>query len=449
MTVLLLLAIALPFSAGTAFAATNITNGTSSQTNTTTSNNLAKVTDQNSTPTTNVTETTNKVNTTENNTQAKTVTPTTTKANSSSTNKAAGSAASASTVKTATSTSFTNTEITSAAASVQSFVITNGRLPNYVTISNTEVTMPEFLQLLVNDLLNYNSKINTPVTLKTVTDPTNPAEVLKIGNILKSQYLSLADSIEKTIASTGKTPSEINTSLGTINFDNLVYSFSKVLNFEGTTQRLPNYVDSSLGQINFENQVYIYSEILNFEGINQRLPNYVSIEPWSQVIKNTATSEGSGSSIAAALLPYLQPTTNAQSNNPTIVALANKITAGLTTPYSKAVAIFDWVRNNITYSFYYNTKYGAVGTLAAGTGNCCDHSNLVVALARAAGIPARYQQGYCDFSDGWYGHVWAQLYVNGKWYYADTISTANTFGTITNWNLNTYTLEGTFITLPF
>ncbi|MGP8190422.1 MAG: transglutaminase domain-containing protein [Methanobacterium sp.] len=416
MTVLLLLAIALPFSAGTAFAATNITNGTSSQTNTTTSNNLAKVTDQNSTPTTNVTETTNKVNTTENNTQAKTVTPTTTKANSSSTNKAAGSAASASTVKTATSTSFTNTEITSAAASVQSFVITNGRLPNYVTISNTEVTMPEFLQLLVNDLLNYNSKINTPVTLKTVTDPTNPAEVLKIGNILKSQYLSLADSIEKTIASTGKTPSEINTSLGTINFDNLVYSFSKVLNFEGTTQRLPNYV---------------------------------SVEPWSQVIKNTATSEGSGSSMPAALLPYLQPTTNAQSNNPTIVALANKITAGLTTPYSKAVAIFDWVRNNITYSFYYNTKYGAVGTLAAGTGNCCDHSNLVVALARAAGIPARYQQGYCDFSDGWYGHVWAQLYVNGKWYYADTISTANTFGTITNWNLNTYTLEGTFITLPF
>ncbi len=416
MTVLLLLAIALPFSAGTAFAATNITNGTSSQTNTTTSNNLAKVTDQNSTPTTNVTETTNKVNTTENNTQAKTVTPTTTKANSSSTNKAAGSAASASTVKTATSTSFTNTEITSAAASVQSFVITNGRLPNYVTISNTEVTMPEFLQLLVNDLLNYNSKINTPVTLKTVTDPTNPAEVLKIGNILKSQYLSLADSIEKTIASTGKTPSEINTSLGTINFDNLVYSFSKVLNFEGTTQRLPNYV---------------------------------SVEPWSQVIKNTATSEGSGSSMPAALLPYLQPTTNAQSNNPTIVALANKITAGLTTPYSKAVAIFDWVRNNITYSFYYNTKYGAVGTLAAGTGNCCDHSNLVVALARAAGIPARYQQGYCDFSDGWYGHVWAQLYVNGKWYYADTISTAITFVTITNCNLNTYTLEGTYITLPF
>jgi hypothetical protein len=411
MTVLLLFAIALPFSAGTAFATTNITNGTSSQTNTSTTNNLVHMTQQNSTPTTNISETTNpQVNTTNN--QVKTAT-----ANSSSKNIAAGSAQSTSTVTTTTQKTFTNAQITDAAALVQTFVQTNNRLPSYVTIVNTQVTMPEFLQLLVNDLLNYNSKINTPVTLKTVQNTTNPAETLKTGDILKSEYLSLAKSIETTVSSTGKAPSYITTSLGKISYENLVYTFSKILNFEGT---------------------------------NNRLPNYVSVEPWSTVTKNSASSEGSSSTtIPASLLPYLQPTTNAQSNNPTIIALANKITAGLTTPYSKAVAIFDWVRDNITYSFYYNTKYGAVGTLSAGTGNCCDHSNLVVALARAAGIPARYQQGYCDFSDGWYGHVWAQLYVNGQWYYADTISTANTFGTITNWNLNTYTLEGTYITLPF
>ncbi len=409
MTVLLLFAIALPFSAGTAFATTNITNGTSIQTNASSTTNLVNMTQQNSTPAANTTVTTNQqVNSTNN--QVKLT-------NSSSKNIAAGSAQSTSTVTTSTQTTFTNAEITDAAARIQTFVQINSRLPNYVTIVNTQVTMPEFLQLLVNDLLNYNSKINTPVTLKTVQNTTNPSETLKTGDILKSEYLSLAKSIEATIASTGKAPS---------------------------------YVNSSLGQINYENLVYTFSKILNFEGANDRLPNYVSVEPWSTVIKNSVSSEGSSStSIPASLLPYLQPTTNAQSNNPTIIALANKITAGLTTPYAKAVAIFDWVRDNITYSFYYNTKYGAVGTLSAGTGNCCDHSNLVVALARAAGIPARYQQGYCDFSDGWYGHVWAQLYVNGQWYYADTISTANTFGTITNWNLNTYTLEGTYITLPF
>ena len=415
MTVLLLLAIALPFSAGTAFASTNVT---SSQ-NTSANNGLANVTDQNLI-TTNITETTNQSNTTENNTQIKNATTTIT-ANSSSTNQAAGSASTSNVTKTTNSSSkelatgspssvsFSNAEITNAASLVLSFVQNNDRLPNYVTISNTQVTMPEFLQLMVTDLLDYNNKINTPITLTAVSSPTNPAEVLKIGNILKSEYISLATSIENTITSTGKAPDEISTSLGTINFDNLVYSFS---------------------------------EVLNFEGNNQRLPNFVSVEPWSDVLNY----------IPASLDEYLQPTANCQSNSPTIIALANKITAGCTTPYEKAVALFNWVTNNITYSFYYNTKYGALGTLAAGTGNCCDHSNLMVALARAAGIPARYQLGNCDFygaGGGWYGHVWAQLYVNGKWYYADTISTLNTFGVINNWNLSTYTLEGTYASLPF
>jgi coenzyme F420-reducing hydrogenase beta subunit len=148
MTVLLLFAIALPFSAGTAFATTNITNGTSSQTNTSTTNNLVHMTQQNSTPTTNISETTNpQVNTTNN--QVKTAT-----ANSSSKNIAAGSAQSTSTVTTTTQKTFTNAQITDAAALVQTFVQTNNRLPSYVTIVNTQVTMPEFLQ--------YNQSCRNP-----------------------------------------------------------------------------------------------------------------------------------------------------------------------------------------------------------------------------------------------------------------------------------------------
>ena len=111
--------------------------------------------------------------------------------------------------------------------------------------------------------------------------------------------------------------------------------------------------------------------------------------------------------------------------------------------------LFNWVRDNIGYSFYYNTKYGAAGTLTHMTGNCCDTANLLVALARADGITARYVHGYCDFSSGWYGHVWAQLYVNGKWYTADATSYSNSLGVIKNWNTATYTLYGVYNTLPF
>jgi len=133
-----------------------------------------------------------------------------------------------------------------------------------------------------------------------------------------------------------------------------------------------------------------------------------------------------------------------------VAALATSLKAGSTTQYSTAVKIFNWVRDNISYSFYYNTKYGAAKTLKYRTGNCCDTANLIVALARSAGIKARYAHGTCKFSSGnWYGHVWAQLYVNGKWYTADATSSRNSLGVVKNWNTATYTLHGIYNALPF
>ena len=72
----------------------------------------------------------------------------------------------------------------------------------------------------------------------------------------------------------------------------------------------------------------------------------------------------------------------------------------------------------------------------------------MVAFARAAGIPARYGHGYCQFSSAWYGHVWAQLYINGQWINADLSSSRNSFGTIKNWNTKTAKIYGYSITIP-
>ncbi|MGF7118872.1 transglutaminase-like domain-containing protein [Methanobacterium oryzae] len=120
------------------------------------------------------------------------------------------------------------------------------------------------------------------------------------------------------------------------------------------------------------------------------------------------------------------------------------------TTMEKANSIFEFVQHYLDYSFYYNTKYGAVGTLSMKKGNCVDHTHLLIALARAAGIPARYVHGQCTFNSGFRtGHVWAQLYVNGKWYNADAISFSNKLGTIANWNTATYTLKGIYSSLPF
>jgi transglutaminase-like putative cysteine protease len=188
----------------------------------------------------------------------------------------------------------------------------------------------------------------------------------------------------------------------------------------------------------------MYSKILNFYNTNNALPNYVSMNSWSEVTKITSMP------VPAELQQYLAATANCQVNDPKIKALAASITNGKTSAYDKAVAIFNWVRDNIGYSFYYNTKYGAVGTLNAKTGNCVDTSHLVIALSRAAGLPAMYVHGSCKFTSGnVYGHVWARIWVDGKWYAADATSSKNTLGVVNNWNTATYTLKGTYASLPF
>lgn len=329
-----------------------------------------------------------------------------------STTKQAAAGSTSSTKKVTTKKSFTSSQINSAASSVKTFIEKNKRLPNYVTISSVKVSMPQFLKLMTTNTVNLNSKKVKSVTLQTVKNPSTGTGTFKSGKLTKSKYVSLAKTINSYINSNGKAPNTATSSLGKLSFQNLVYTYSKILNFQKSKKRLPNYVT-----------------------VNQ--------------FKWKTSGEGSSSTSTSSLSKYLKVTANAQSTSSTIKKLAASITKGKTSTYAKAQAIFNWVRDHVSYSYYYNTKKGALGAYSSRSANCCDQAHLVVALARAANIPARYQHGTCKFSSGTYGHVWAQLYVNGKWYYADAISTRNSFGTIRNWNLNTYKLHGTYASLPF
>jgi len=163
----------------------------------------------------------------------------------------------------------------------------------------------------------------------------------------------------------------------------------------------------------------------------------------------TVTFPIAAATYSADLQQYLQSTTNCQSTDSRIIALAQSITVNATSTYEMAQFIFNWVRDEVEYSFYYNTKYGAVNTMLNRAGNCCDLSHLIVALCRAAGVPALYKHGTCNFASGTYGHVWAQVYVNGNWINADASNNANSFGIITNWDTSSYTLKGTYASLPF
>lgn len=154
--------------------------------------------------------------------------------------------------------------------------------------------------------------------------------------------------------------------------------------------------------------------------------------------------------VKSSLSKCLKSTANAQSNDPRIKTIASNITKGAATKYEKAVRIYNWVRDNLDYSFYYNTKYGAVKTLKKKEGNCVDLSHLIVALSRAAGIPARYVHVTAKFASGHVcGHVFVQVYINDKWYNLDASNNINEFNIINNWYKATATIKGVYTSLPF
>jgi len=309
------------------------------------------------------------------------------------------------------SNTFTAAEIAKAAKDVKLFIEGNKYLPTWITVGGVAVNQGQFLYLLTTCTSQLNSGITSLIALPSVSVASSPQEQMTSGNLDKTEYVDLAIRVKSFIDSNGIAP---------------------------------NYGSSSLGNLRFESLLYLYSRVVAFYGENQNLPNYATMKPWSSVVAKEP-------SVPAELQQYLQATTNCQVNDPRIIALAQSITSGATSSYQKATLVYNWVRDNINYSYYYNSQKGAVETLTSGSANCCDHSHLVVALARAAGLPARYEHGYCYFttSGNWYGHVWAQIYVNGQWYNADATSSRNSLGVINNWNTNTWTYKGTYASLPF
>ena len=88
--------------------------------------------------------------------------------------------------------------------------------------------------------------------------------------------------------------------------------------------------------------------------------------------------------------PYLRPTQNCDCNAPEVVALADEFRRRTRSDWEYAHAIFDFACNAIDHSLELWPRRGVVGTLERGFGTCHEKANVLVALARAGGIPARY-----------------------------------------------------------
>lgn len=105
---------------------------------------------------------------------------------------------------------------------------------------------------------------------------------------------------------------------------------------------------------------------------------------------------------------------------------ANEVLAGVEGDLMRARALYDHVIDSMEY-IKVGDEYGKGDALYACdslSGNCTDYHSYFIALARAAGIPARFAIGSPVASERDAGrvsgyHCWAEFYADGQWWPVD------------------------------
>lgn len=296
--------------------------------------------------------------------------------------------------------SVTVPEVIAAAKIIAEYIQVNQKTPSTVTVGSQTVGISTFNRMMAAAILVLNSGKNLKITNLTTADAASPIGGMGDKQLQKADYIDAANRLNNWIWEHKKMPNYITTPIGDMSPDNFTDMYSRALKFYSDTKSLPNF---------------IYTRSVGTPSTPVTIPT--------------------------ELKTYLQATTNCQVNDASIQAKAKQL--------KTATNIFNFVLGKI-YSYYYNTRLGARGALTATAANCCDMTHLLIALSRAAGIPARYVHGSCVFGDGVrYGHVWAELYVDGKWLRADAINDNNALGKITNWNTSTVQIYNRYRELPF
>jgi transglutaminase-like putative cysteine protease len=107
--------------------------------------------------------------------------------------------------------------------------------------------------------------------------------------------------------------------------------------------------------------------------------------------------------------------------NPKIVMLAHRLRGSETDARVVAERINRWVYDSVRKSITIGVP-SALATLEARRGDCNEHTQLAVALSRAAGVPARVAAGLAYVDGKFYYHAWPEVWLE-RW-----VATDPTFG---------------------
>jgi hypothetical protein len=106
-----------------------------------------------------------------------------------------------------------------------------------------------------------------------------------------------------------------------------------------------------------------------------------------------------------------------EAGSPEIVALSERLRGRDTEPAVVAERINAWLYDSLRKEITVGVP-SALGTLRARRGDCNEHAQLYVALARAAGIPARVAAGLAYLDGKFYYHAWPEVWLE-RWVAVD------------------------------
>jgi hypothetical protein len=117
---------------------------------------------------------------------------------------------------------------------------------------------------------------------------------------------------------------------------------------------------------------------------------------------------------------FVSASVTMQADDARIRRLADSLCRKKTDRCDSIRACYSYVNNHLEKK-YAPTFSNALETLKAGYGDCGEHSVLLGALLRAAGIPARVVLGlvYVTESKGYFYHAWVMAESRGRWVFVD------------------------------
>ncbi len=117
------------------------------------------------------------------------------------------------------------------------------------------------------------------------------------------------------------------------------------------------------------------------------------------------------------VLAALRPEPLVESNNREIRRLAARLRGTERDPRVVAERINRWVYDSLKPRITFGVP-DALAVLHARSGDCNEHTQLYLALARAAGIPARAAAGLTYVNGKFYYHAWPEVWL-GRWVAVD------------------------------